>query len=199
MALQGFKALVKAESSQIGFTAEATTTSDNQTYTITDTAKDIWAFNSTITVLDSAVPTVEDFSVNRLNGTVTFGSVDGGRVITLTGTYVTLTDVAEAKEFSFDGETDMADNTVFQDSDRGFQPTLVMATATLGKFYSIDNFFMDMLLDGTTKVIELYADSTTNPFRFYANVSDDSLEIPIEDLSEETITLQATNQMIVEV
>ena len=199
MALQGYKALVKAESSQIGFTAEATTTSDNQTYTITDTAKDIWAFNSTVTVLDSAVPTVENFTVNRLNGSVTFDSVDGGRVITLTGTYVTLTDVAEAKEFSFDGETDMSDNTVFQNANRGFQPTLRTATATLGKFYSIDNFFMSMLLDGTTKVIELYADSTTNPFRFYANVADNSLDIPIEDLLEETITLQVTNQMIVEV
>jgi len=199
MALQGYKALVKAESSQIGFTAEATTTSDNQTYTITDTAKNIWAFNSTVTVLDGGVPTVEAFTFNRLNGSVTFGTVDGGRVITLTGTYVTLTNVAEAKEFSFDGETDMLDNTVFQESERGFQPTLVTAQATLGKFYSIDNFFIDMLLDGTTKVIELYADSTDDPFRFYANVADNSLSISIEDLSEESITLQATNQMIVEV
>lgn len=198
MALQGYKALVKAESSQIAFTDEATTTSDNITYQITDTAKRIWGFDSTIIVEDAAVPTTEDYTINRFNGTITFDSEDGGRVITVTGDYVLLTTVAEAKEWSFDGVMELPDSTVFQDTERGFTPALLTATATIGKFYSVDNYFIDMLFDGTTKVIELYPDSTGDPFIVYGLVASDSITTAIEALIEESINIQITNKMIVE-
>jgi len=198
MALQGYKALVKAESSQIVFTDEATTTSDDITYQITDTAKRIWGFDSIIVVKDAATPTTEDYAINRLNGTITFDSADGGRVITVTGDYVLLTTVAEAKEYSFDGTTELPDNTVFQDTERRFTPTLLTATATLGKFYDVDNYFIDMLFDGTTKVIEFYPDSTGDPFIVYGNVASDSISTAVEALIEESINIQITNKMIVE-
>jgi len=199
MPLSGIGALVKSESSQVGFTDEATTTSDDTIYQITDSAKRIWGFNSTIVVEDAAVPTVEPYTVNRLNGTITFESSDGGRVITVTGDYVLLTTVAEAKEWSADISRDMLDNTVFQDQDRSFQPGLIGGTATIGKFYDTSTYFIDMLLDGTTKVIELYADSTDTPIIMYANVSAESITSAVEALTMESISLQITNKMIMEV
>lgn len=197
MALQGFKALVKAESSQVSFTDEATTTSDSINYQITDSSKRIWGFNSTIIVEDSTVPTTEKFTINRLNGTVTFETATS-RTITVTGDFVFLTTVAEAKEWSFDGTSDLIDSTVFEKTEREFTPALLAATATIGKFYTIDNFFFSMLFDGTTKVIELFADSAGNPFIIFANVASDSLSIPIEALIEESINLQITDRMIIE-
>lgn len=198
MALQGFNALVKAESSQVSFTDEATTTGDSISYQITDTVKRIWGFTSTIIVEDSAVPTIEPFTINRLNGTITFETATA-RTITVTGDYVLLTTVAEAKEFSFDGVTDMNDSTIFEESERLFTPSLVSATATIGKFYTVDNYFMDMILNKETMVIEFFADSSDDPFIVYANVASDSITAPVEALIEESISLQITNKMIVEV
>jgi len=198
MALQGYRALVKAESSQVPFTDEATTSGDNLNYQITDTGKQIIAFGSTVVVEDGGVPTTEDYTLSRLNGTVTFGTAVA-RTITITGDYVVLTTVAEAKAFTFDLSRELGDSTVFQESDRKFTPTLATATASLSQFYDTANYFIDMLLDGTTKVVELYADSTDDPIRIFANVSSDSIAVSVESLIEEGVTLQATGKMIAEV
>jgi len=198
MALAGNKALIKEQSAATVFTDEATTTADNQIYQITNTTKRIFDYDTTLIVEDAAVPTTENYTVSKLNGTVTFDSIDAGRVITFTGKYVTLVNVVEAKEFSFDGVQDMGDTTVFQNEDRTFKPLLRSATATISKFYSIDNYFIDMLFNGDVKVIEFYYDNAENPFRVYALVSSDSLAIPIEALQEESINLQITDEMIVE-
>lgn len=198
MAAVGYKALIKEQSSAIVFTDEATTTADDQIYQMTNTAKRIFDYDTDVVVEDGGSPTAESYTLNRLNGTVTFTSVDAGRVITLTGKYVTLVDVVEAKEFSFDGALDMGDKTVFQNTERTYEPLLLSATATIGKFHSIDNYFINMLFNGNVKVLEFYYDNTEDPFRVYALVSSDSLAIPIEALQEESITLQITNEMIVE-
>lgn len=198
MANIGYKALVKSQSSATVFTDEATTTSDDTTYKITNTAKQIFDYDTEIVVEDSAVATTEDYIVNRLDGSVTFESVDAGRVITFTGKYVTLTTITEAKAFSFDGTVDMGDKTVFQNTAREYEPLLLSATATIGMFYDVDNYFINMLIDGEIKVVEFYYDNTEEPFRFYALVSGDSLSIAIESLIEESVSLQVTDKMIVE-
>ena len=93
----------------------------------------------------------------------------------------------------------MNDSTIFEESERLFTPSLVSATATIGKFYTVDNYFMDMILNKETMVIEFFADSGEDPFIVYANVSSDSITVPVEALIEESISLQITNKMIVEV
>ena len=114
--LQGFKALVKAQSSSTAFTGEATTTSDNQNYVVTDTAKRIFPLDATIVVKDGGSPTAEDYTLSRLANNdinVTFGTVDAGRVITMDGEYVTLTTIATASSYSFTATSDALDNTPF--------------------------------------------------------------------------------------
>lgn len=199
MSIQGYKSLIKEESSLIGFTDEATTTSDDTSYQITDTAKRIWGFNSNIIVEDAGVPTVEKYTLSRLTGVVTFESANPARVITITGDYVVLTTTAEAKEWAIDFTADMLDVTVFQDSSREFKPGLKSASASIGKFYTIDKYFMDMILNGTTKVIEFYADAAAPPIRVYALVASDNISDPVEGIIEESIDLQITDRMIVEV
>jgi hypothetical protein len=193
----GFLAKVKEQSSATVFTDEATSTSDDTTYQMTDSAKRIFDFDTVLIVEDAGSPTTDNFTVNKLAGTVTFESSDGGRVITFTGKYVTLVDVVEAKEWNFDATTDMGDVTIFEDTDRSFKPLLTMGTATIGKFYSIDNYFIDLLFNGEIKVLEFYADASQEPFRAFALVSSDSINTAIESLVEESITFQITNQFII--
>ena len=196
MALQGYGALVKAQSSSIVFTDEATTTSDDKSYQITDAAKRILDYETDLVVKDDAIATTESYTVNKITGTVTFAT-STPRTITLSGSYVVLATIAEASEFSFDGVLDTVDATVFQAGERIYLPTLVSATATVGKFYEVTGFFTNLLFDGSVKVVELYADDSGTPFRFYATVSANSISASVEDLTRETVTLQATDRMVV--
>jgi len=71
MALQGYNALVKTQSSAIAFTDEATTTSDNKTYQITNATKRIFDYETELIVKDDA-SVVTGYSFNKITGTVTF-------------------------------------------------------------------------------------------------------------------------------
>lgn len=193
MALRGYQALVKVESTPIAFTDEATTTGDNIVYTITNTGKSLWDVDTTLVVEDGGVPTTENFTISYLNGTVTFESADAGRVITVTGAYVTTTTVAEAKSFGFSGFADALDATRFQDSFRQFQAGQITATAELGKFSEFDSMFVDQLLNGKRKLIEYFVDAT-HAIRFYGVVTTATNEAPFDGLIEESISFQVSTE-----
>lgn len=195
MALAGHKALVKAQSSAIAFTDEATTTSDNQTYIITDTAKRIWDLNTAIVVEDAGVPTTESYTLNRLTGEVVFVTVDAGRVITVTGAYVVLTTVAESKSFTFSGSRDSLDITAFQDEYREYVSGLLTGTADLGRNYETDVVLSDLLFDGVVKVIEYYPVSTGDPIRFYGLATANAVDAAAETIVEESLSFQITNEL----
>jgi len=199
MALAGYKAIVKSQSSAVALVAEATSTSDNQVYQITDSNKRILDFATAVVIDDGGSPTAENYTINRLDGLITFESVDAGRVITVDGAYVVLTQVAQAKSYNFNGVTDMGDTTVFQKQYREFKPLLSSATITLGKFYSVDNYFLDLLKSKEVFVVEIKPDdSGTFVMRVYATVASDGVSSTVEGLIEEGISLQATDEMIME-
>jgi len=195
MALRGYLALVKVASTPIAFTDEATTTSDDTIYTITNASKVLWDLDTAVVVEDGGVPTTETYTLSRLTGTVTFGSVDAGRVITVTGAYVATTTVATAKSFSFNATSDALDATKFQDIFREFQIGNVTATAELGRFLETDDLFVDMLLNGERKIIEYYPDSTGDPIRFFGLANTVSVEAPQAGLLEETISFSVTTEI----
>lgn len=199
MALAGYRAIIRAQSSATAFTAEATSTSDDKTYTITDSNKAIFDYDTTLIVLDDGIATTEEYTLSKLNGTVTFDSVDATRVITLTGAYVTLTTVVEGTSFNADFTLDMGDVTVFQDTVKNFKALLLSGTMTIGKFYSIDNYFLDLLFDKEIKVIEFRADSSDSYFlRVFGSVSSDGVGSTVEGLVNESISIQCTDEMIKE-
>lgn len=112
MAKAGKRAQIKISGEPVVFTDEATTTSDNTTYRITNQTKTPWCRVCTITVEDGGVPTAESFTLNRLTGEVTFTS-SAVRTITVTGSYLPTTTVAEANEFSYSIEGNNEDVTFF--------------------------------------------------------------------------------------
>jgi len=195
MALRGYLALVKAASTPIAFTDEATTTADDTIYVIANATKLLWDLDTAIVVEDAATPTTEAYTLSRLTGKITFGSIDAGRVITVTGAYVATTTVAEAKSFSFNGSVDALDSTKFQDSFREFKAGNVTATAELGRFLELDDLFVDMLLDGERKIIEYYPSSTGDPIMFFAVANSRNVESPQAGLIDETVSFNITTEI----
>jgi hypothetical protein len=195
MALRGYLAEVKIQSTPVAFTEEATSTSDNQTYTITDTGKNIWSYDSTIVVYDDGVETTEEYTVSKLTGSVTFDSVDAGRVITVSGEYTVPTTVATAKDYTFNATADMHDNTAFQSAYRTFQPVLVTGTADLGRFYVADSTFQGMISTPEVKIIEYYPASDGDPFRFFAVMNSNSISASVDGLIEETVSFNITTEV----
>jgi len=195
MALQGFNALIKLQSSAVAFTDEEVTTSDNQTYQITTTSKRIWDLNTAVVVKDDTTVTTEDYAVTYLTGTIEFDSVDAERVITVSGGYVTPATVATGKSFSFSGTSDALENTPFGSEYREYQAGLVTGTGEISRFFVADDLFIDMLLDGTYKIIEFYPDSSGDPIQFYGIITSESIEAPVDGLIEESISFQITKEM----
>jgi len=196
MALQGYNALIKVQSSAVAFTGEATTTSDDTIYQIDNTDKRIWDLNTAVVVLEDASATTEEYTLSYLTGKVTFASEDDGRgTVTVTGGYVAPATVASAKSFTFSGTSDMYESSVFGSLYRAFEPGLVSGTGSMSRFFVADDLFIDVLLDGTYKIIEFYPLSSGDPIQFYAIITSDSIDASVDGLIEESIDFQITKEM----
>ena len=193
MALQGHKCQVKAQSSAVAMTDEATTGAGDLVYTITDTAKTIMDLNTAVIVKDGGTATSEKYTLDRLNGAVTF-STAVSRVITVSGAYVTPVVVATADGFSFTATVETLKNTPFHVDFETFQAGLLTGTATLSRFFVVDDLFIDQLLDGEYKIIEYFVDAT-HKISFYGLISSEGIESPVDGLVMETVNYQVTNQM----
>jgi hypothetical protein len=193
MALRGYLASVKAMSSGTSMTDEATTTSNNISYQITATNKRILDLNTPVLVEDGGVATIESFTVDYINGIITFESVDT-RTITISGKYVTPVTIATANSFGFSGAAESLDNTVFGSAYKQFESGLISGTATLGMFYVVDNIFVDSLLDGSVKLVEYYV-SPTKKITFYGVLTGDTVDSTVGGLITESVTFQITTQM----
>ena len=193
MALQGHLASVKVQSSAIAMTDEATTTSDNISYQITNSAKRIMDLNTTVVVEDSAVLTTENYRVDYLNGTIIFDTATS-RTITVTGAYVTPTTAATARSYSITTSRDVLENTPFNTGFRTYQAGLLTGTASLERFHVTDDLFIDQLLNGEYKIIEFYVDAT-DKVSFYGLPSNNNIDSPVEGLIMENLDFQITNQI----
>ena len=195
MALQGYNAEVKVQSTPIAFTDEATSTSDDTKYTITDTGKNIWDYDSTVVVKDDGTITSEVYTISRLTGSITFDSVDATRVITITGEYTVPTTVATADEYTFTMTADTHDSTPFQASNRTYEIGNRSGTAELSRFFVTDGLFLGIVLDSSIKVIELYPASGGDPVRFFGIINSDTVVAGVNDLVKESVSYTITKEM----
>lgn len=193
MATAGRKAQVKVSGTAVSFTDEATTSSDDQTYQITATTKRVWDRTVTITVEEDGVATEESYTVNRLTGAITFDSVDALRGdVTVTGSYLPLSVVGEAFEYSWSGEGDNQDKTAFGDDYIKRIQGLKDFTSSLSKFY-VDSTFVDHLTDGAVVVLEFYVDSSSAyDVRAWAICSSNEISASVDGLVEESIEFEGT-------
>lgn len=161
-AVTGKSVRLKASGEAVSFTDEATTSSDNLVYLVTDAAKRVWGAGATITVEDAGVlVAASNYTVNRLAGTITFGGA-AARTITVTGEYLPMTTVAEAKDFSFTTTAQNEPDTVFGDTDVTRIQVGKDVTGSIGRWQSVDTTFEDMLADDAAGVLELSIDGGTS-------------------------------------
>jgi hypothetical protein len=194
MALRGYLAQVKQQSSAVAMTDEATTATGNISYQITNTAKRIIDLGTAVVVKVGGSPVTTGFTIDYLNGKIVFTSV-ATRTVTVTGAYVTLTTVASARSFTFNGTRETTDVTKFGTQFREFEPTLLTGTAELGLVYEANSTFFAMLTNGTIKVLEYYPNDSLTPIRFFGLCTNNSINAPVEGVLDESITFQITKQI----
>lgn len=192
MARAGKRGQVLAVGSPLAFTDEATTATGNISYQITDATKRIWARFATITVEDAGVPTVEDYTVNRLTGTVTFGSAVA-RVITVTGQYLPTTTIGCATSYDFSISADNQDSTCFANEWIDRTQGLKDFSASIGKFYDVNNYFWARLTADDDLLLEFYTEHTADPdLRAWVKIASDDFSNAVDGLSEESIDFEGT-------
>lgn len=193
MATAGKRGQVKAVGAALPFTTEATTAAGNITYQITDPTKRIWSRTGTITVLDGGVPTVEAYTLNRLTGTVTFGSAVA-RVITLTGQYLPTVTIGCAFNYSFSISGDNADSTCFASEWVDRTQALLDFSASLSKFFDINTYFWETLDGDLDLVLEFYINYTASPIlRAWVKIAGDDISNAVDGLSEESVNFEGTH------
>ena len=193
MALQGFVAQIKVQSSGVAMTDEATSSSDNLSYQITNSSKRILDLNTAIVVEDDGIPTTENYTIDYLNGTITFAETDT-RTITVTGAYMTPTTVATAMSYTASVTNEVQENTAFTSAFRTYQGGLTTGTASLERYHVSDDLFIDEVLAGNYLIIELFVDDT-NKASFYGLINSDSINAEVSALITESIDIQITTQI----
>lgn len=156
----GSAARLRVSGAGVSFTAEATTATGNISYQITNTAKRVWDRSATITVLDGGIATVESYTLNRLTGTVTFGST-ASRTITVTGTYLPLSTLARGKEFDFSCMANNQEDNAFLDADVTRVQVEKDWSGTVGRWLSTDTYLADAFTAGVPVVVEFSSDGGT--------------------------------------
>jgi len=193
MALQGHKALVKVAGTPITTTAEPTTTSDDKNYQITNTAKQIIAYTSTPIVYDDGVLTTEAYTVNKVDGLVTFATVDAIRgPITFDYSYVPMNQAAEAHEFSYTANAELLDKTPFLSEWLVKEQGLKSGSGSISDFDVIDNYFADSLVAGTVVVIELYPASTINPIRAFGVLATTEIAAAVAGIQDTSVSFETS-------
>ena len=190
--IAGKKAKVMQTGSALTFTDEATTTSDNITYTISSATKNIWDRTYTITVKDGGSPTAESYTINRLKGTITF-SGSGTRTITVSGKYLPTTEIANAREVSYTIEADNQDITVFGQSYINRLQGLLDFTGSLSNLYT-DDSLQDTLIAGVPYVLEIYNNRSSNyDLRAWVIFASIEQSGSADGVVEESVEFEGTN------
>lgn len=167
--LAGLDTIIKISGAATTMTTEATSTSDDQNYQITNAVKRVLDRDTAPTVLDDGIETIESYTVNYLNGTITFDEADELRgPITITGKYLPMTTAAYAHSMSKTAAADMYDVTPFQSSHKKRLAGLLSESGTFSQFNIIDTTYAVALASGDPIVIEDRDTSTSEPNRTWA-------------------------------
>jgi len=191
----GYLVSVKVSGDKLSLTAEPCGTSDNTVYQITDTDKQILDKTSTITVKDDGVETAEEYTLNRLDGTVTFGSAVA-RTITIDGFYLPMTTVASAHAAGLDRACTIINVPVFRASYKDKIPGQLSASISLEDFDVTDTYFVDALQAGDPVVVELNSDTGTLINRIWTVLESVALAAAIDSPQNNAVSGQSTDELL---
>lgn len=198
--LAGRRALVRVSGVAVPFADEATTTADDQTYQITNSARRYWDRDTAIVVEEDGVATAESYTVNRLLGTVTFAAADVGRgVVTVSGAYLPTAVALGARAYSYQLVRTMLDDTDFDSAndESGFTSKiagLLDASGTISRRLNADGTFFDALNAGAPVILEFWTNrNDANPsLVVWALLAKDGVQAAIEGNIDATLDWEGT-------
>ena len=185
---------LKLSGAAVAFTTEACTdTGDGKTYQITNAAKRVWDPTASISVFYNGVlKPATSYTLNRLAGTITFASAPGAAPVTVTGSYLPMTTIAEGKSFSFKAAATYAEDTAFGDTDVVRVQMQRMASGAIGMWW-LDSSFLTAFLAGAQLVVEVaIANGATPIARAWALLTERGHDVAMAGLQEEALTWEAT-------
>ena len=164
--LAGYVATFNKSGTTTSFTSEAMTLVSGTTYAITNAAKNVWDHAVAVSVFDGVtdITATNVSSVDYLFGRVTLTAPPAGAV-TVTGSYLPMTSVGTARDFSLAMTADSIDTTDFATAaaNGGFS-THVMGLRTVGLdasgFYATANGFKTLLTGRSELVVSINPDGT---------------------------------------
>jgi hypothetical protein len=182
--------VVKVSGEAVAFTDEATTNTGNISYRITNATKRVWASGVSVVVKAAGTPVnpaLDPYTINRLAGTVVFDSADAGRgAVTVSGSYLPLTTVGDAKTFSYGLSLGTIPANVFGDTAVASIAGLVDVSGTVGKFTG-DSYFTDALLAAEAVVLEFATSGAGPDMRARAVLDADQIQAAVDGAIEESV------------
>lgn len=207
--LAGRLVVIKVSGDPLAFTDEATSTTDDQTYQIDDETKRVWDKDADITVKEGVTETTEDYTLNRLEGTITFASADSERdVVTVSGQYLPMSEAASAHNYNYDRGVDLLEVTAFRQEDPANPgdyipsthkkriPGHKFASGSINKWDVVDSYFRDALTDGSPVVLEFRGQDTGDPQRLWALLESAEMAAAIDSPQDEAVSFISTDELL---
>lgn len=196
MNLTGKDVVIKVSGQGVQATDLTTVTNDYKTYQIEDELRQVIAFDIPVVVKNHGIVTEEKYKVNRLNGTITFETVDDTRVITVDCTYLPLVTVAEAHVASYTEAVDIHEVPRFGDTHKRRIPGLKYASGSLSHWDILDSTFDDALVSGKPVVIELKPSAQSKTKRLFALLESTEMSLAIDNPHEQSVSFISTDEFI---
>lgn len=201
MAIAGRKARLRVSGPPAAFSAEATTPDASLTrFRIADAGKGVWARTEPVEVRRAvgggALETVpaSEYTLDRLSGTVRFHAAQpAGTTVEVSGSYLTLSVAAEAKEFSYTLNGSNTEASRFGDAYTRRAQALRDVTGSLSQWTAAERYFEDALTSGEPVVLEFYSDADAAPdLRVWARVGSSEMKAAVDGLLETTVEWEGT-------
>jgi hypothetical protein len=195
--IAGKGATIKVSGTATSFTAEETSTSDNQSYQIDAAAKQVWDRDTAPTVYEDDVETTETYTVDYLQGIITFEDADALRgTVTVTGKYLPMATATYAHEFSYNKGCDLMEVNKFGDSYKSRLAGLKYASGTLSQWDVTADYYKDALVAGNPVVIEFTAAAGEDEKRVWALLESVEMSAAIADPQNEIVTFVSTDELM---
>ena len=186
-----------ATGTSVSFTDEATTaSSDYKRYTISNTAKRFWDKSAAITVKKNGTTVTSGYTIEYAGGVIVFTTALAPTyVVTVSGKYIPLTQVATLFNWKLDLENELKEVTTFNSNGWvELLPTNNKFTVSAEGYWADATFFNQL---GNEIGIQLFVDSGTNKYRYegFVIVNKSSIDTPVDDIVKESIEFAGTGPL----
>jgi hypothetical protein len=194
MAQAGYLTTVKKSGTPTAMTAEACTTNSTvaNTYRISDATKRVWDRTTVLTALDDGTTVAStQYTVDFLFGSVTFTSTQD-EPVTVTGTYMPMTNVAGANSYTLSASRELVDDTDF--SSTGWRSKAVAikdVSLSITRWADVDADFWELINDvNAVSMVEIKPGSGTLAARGFFMVSSDARSGDVATLETADVTFE---------